>query len=174
LRSTRFSFLKDGLIVLDHVTQISAEKFWENKNMTNFKISDMSLGDIDSKNEILKQRRLGSNVFYDSFLIPLGFKEQYITTGSRYFICGQKGVGKTALLRWIKQTLEKNSEVLMILFKTGVREEDRQLLSNSMGYELANSVDKKEFVFQQDFKYAWSLYIHRIVALNIRVRLETL
>ncbi|HCL66630.1 MAG TPA: hypothetical protein DIC56_17680 [Rhizobium sp.] len=123
-------------------------------------LNDINFGDVDAKNEILKQARLGERVFFESFSVPSGVDVSEILSGRRYYILGLKGTGKTALLRFINDKIQNagsNSE--LVLFKSQVTEEDRQNLSKSSGFEIVVTGDVPVFI--QDFKEAWKWMIYQ-------------
>jgi hypothetical protein len=130
-------------------------------------IKDIYLGEVDAKNEILKQKRAGVDYFMSSFSIPKQVDIDDYIAGQKYFIYGLKGAGKTALLRYIHDTLVKtgrNSEV--ILFKSHVSEEDRQGLSKGAGFQILSTDGVPSFT--QDFKESWKWMINQKIAESLK------
>ena len=67
-------------------------------------VKDLQFGEADAKNEVFQQGRYGSTVFKNAFLVPLRIALDDLLLGARFFISGQKGCGKTALLLHTQQT----------------------------------------------------------------------
>lgn len=130
-------------------------------------IRELNFGDIDAKNEILKEMRSQTNNFYDTFSIPSNVNIDDFFSGSKYFIKGLKGCGKTALIRYLYLTaknFENYSEI--VLFKSDVSEDDRQSLSKASGYSIITTGEKSTFT--QDFKESWKWLIHQKIGQAIQ------
>lgn len=129
-------------------------------------LKNINFGDVDAKNEILKQKRTGERVFFDSFSVPNKIDINDYFHGRKYFIMGLKGTGKTALLRYLHDKVIKDGETSeLILFKTHVSEEDRKQLSKNSGYEIISTDGIP--AFSQDFKESWKWMIYQRIALNL-------
>lgn len=127
------------------------------------KLRDLNFGDVDAKNEILKQTRTGEKFFFDSYLVPENIEISEYDRGEKFFILGLKGTGKTALLRYIHdRALNRGDLSEMLLFKSDVTEEDRQSLSRAAGFQILNNDDIPSFI--QDFKEAWKWFIYQKIA----------
>ncbi len=63
------------------------------------KIKDIYIGEVDAKNELIKQKRNKLDLFMKSFSVPKQIGIEDYVSGQKYFIHGLKGAGKTALLR---------------------------------------------------------------------------
>lgn len=130
------------------------------------KLSEINFGDVDAKNEILKQVRLESVDFFESYSIPGQISIDHYMTGQKYFVLGLKGTGKTALLRYMYNKVTKDGAISdLILFKSHVTAEDRQKLSNSAGFEIVGTHGVPTFV--QDFKESWKWLIYQKIASNL-------
>lgn len=57
---------------------------------------------------------------------------------------------------------EKGNFSEVVLFKSKVTEDDRQVLSNASGYQVLDT--EGEYAFHQDFKEAWKWYIYKRIA----------
>lgn len=130
------------------------------------KLKDINFGDVDAKNEVLKQLRAGDDkVFFESYSIPARVDPSEILRGEKFFVLGLKGTGKTALLRYLNDQCQRQkwtSEI--ILFKSHITEDDRQNLSRGAGFKLLSTEGKDVFI--QDFKEAWKwLIVQRLSAL---------
>lgn len=122
-------------------------------------VGEISFGELDAKNEVIEQERLGISIFYNSFITPPGIDLNALTSGAKCFIYGQKGCGKTALLLYIRKILEdRNAKTRTILFKSGITEPERQKIVGT-NFQLVEQNGVK-FV-DHDFKINWLWYIYR-------------
>lgn len=123
-------------------------------------VKNIKFGEIDAKNEVFEQGRTGSHVFKNSFQIPPGIEMHKLTSGAKYFIHGQKGCGKTALLLYLKSILdESNCKTKTILFKSGITEPERQKIAAGQGFQIVQQNDIP--VVEYDYKINWLWYIYR-------------
>jgi hypothetical protein len=130
-------------------------------------LRDLNFGDVDAKNEILKQSRAGERFFFDSFLIPEAINIEDYKNGMKFFILGLKGTGKTALLRFIHdRAVERGDLSEMLLFKSDITEEDRKNLSVGSGFQIISMKGAQTFV--QDFKEPWKWFIYQKIAENLK------
>lgn len=130
-------------------------------------LKSINFGDVDAKNEILKNSRTGDRTFSDSYSIPERIDIEKYLNGERYFILGLKGTGKTALLRYLHDKVTREGDHSeLILFKTHVTEEDRQTLSASAGYQIVSVNDVSAFI--QDFKEPWKWFLYQKIAAKLR------
>lgn len=126
-------------------------------------LKDINFGDIDAKNEILKQKRTRSTEFFESYSLPEGVDVDALLNGSKYIIRGLKGTGKTALLRFLhNKCLDRGATSEIVLFKSDVSEEDKLALANSSDFEVVK-VDST-YDYTQDFKEAWKWFIYQRLA----------
>jgi hypothetical protein len=133
------------------------------------KIKDIYLGEVDAKNELLKQKRTGQDFFMRSFSMPKQIDVGEYISGQKYFIYGLKGAGKTSLLRYIHDILLKDDrESEIILFKSHVSEEDRQGLSKGAGFQILSTDGVPSFA--QDFKESWKWMIYQKIAEALKER----
>ncbi len=128
-------------------------------------LKNINFGDVDAKNEILKQNRGNTKYFFESYSIPERIDIEEILNGSKFFISGLKGTGKTALIRYVhNEAVKKKFQSELILFKSHITEDDKQTLSNNSGYNIIST--EKSNIFVQDFKESWKwLLIQRISTL---------
>lgn len=120
------------------------------------RLSDITIGDIDAKNEILKQKDKDAAVFMNGFFIPTNFNKDAFEAGEVMYVVGFKGTGKTSLLRWLgNQKVKDGNRSLFLLFKTDIKEEDRQTISRGVWFEYL-PIKRAMRELDQDFKYAWS------------------
>ncbi|KOY13886.1 P-loop ATPase, Sll1717 family [Paenibacillus xylanivorans] len=130
------------------------------------KLSDLYLGDIDAKYELLSNSPEEKDRFVKSFLIPENVIIEHFLTGRKYYITGLKGTGKTALLRYISISAEKavGAATSFILFKTQFSEDDRKDLTNFAG---ATVIDTEDIPDDIDYENIWRWYIHRHIVQQI-------
>jgi hypothetical protein len=123
-------------------------------------LGQIHFGQIDAKNEVFQQDRMGINVFRNSFQIPPGIDTDQLIIGSKFFISGQKGCGKTALLLHIKEQLESmGAKTSVLLFKSGISEAERQQIATGSNIELIEQ--NNAFSAQYDYELNWIWYIYR-------------
>lgn len=123
-------------------------------------VGDIRFGEIDAKNEVFGQDRHGSNVFENSFQIPPNVDVSQLISGAKYFVYGQKGCGKTALLLYTKKKLESaGATTRTILFKSGITEAERRRIATGKGFEIIETDDG--LTVEYDYKINWLWYIYR-------------
>jgi hypothetical protein len=123
-------------------------------------VGELKFGEIDAKNEVFQQTRYGSEVFSKSFQIPPRVNLDELLLGSRFFISGQKGCGKTALLLHTRKTLaDMGFSTHTILFKSGISETERQQLANGKGFEVVQT--SNGFKVQYDYTVNWLWFIYK-------------
>jgi hypothetical protein len=69
--------------------------------MSNLKLKDIYFGNIDAKNELLNDSIDEIERFVNGFCLPPNIIIDDFLNKGKYFITGLKGIGKTALLRYI-------------------------------------------------------------------------
>lgn len=126
------------------------------------KIKDIDFGKIDANNEYLDKggdKYLESFYDYDKYHIP-----EFIS-GKRYYICGNKGTGKTALLKYLEAEFKKKSENLVysIRFKSDIDSVDRQDLHKGRGNGFINSddegVDLENAKYTDKYVGIWQVFL---------------
>ena len=132
------------------------------------KVGDIKFGEIDAKNEVFDQDRSGSMVFANSFQIPPGVNLDKLIAGSKYYVYGQKGCGKTALLLFLKKQLDDSgAKTKSILFKSGITEPERRRIAAGRGFDI---VDPSQFTsVEYDYKINWLWYIYRNILIYIYI-----
>ena len=124
------------------------------------RVGDIKFGEIDAKNEVFDQDRSGTMVFENSFQIPPGVNLDRLIAGSKYYIYGQKGCGKTALLLYLKKRLDEGGATTKtILFKSGITEPERRRIAAGRGFDVVNSSTFTSVEY--DYKINWLWYIYR-------------
>lgn len=103
----------------------------------------------------------------NSFERPPSLDLSRILSGAQFFISGQKGSGKTALLWYVKNRLALDGgRTRMALFKSDLTEIERQKIVNWTDTILFSDQDK--ISVEYDFKQNWIWYILREIAILIQ------
>ncbi|TPH01708.1 hypothetical protein EUX54_01205 [Haemophilus haemolyticus] len=125
--------------------------------MSNFKLKDLQLGNLDAKNELIEDTDDVRDIFINSYVIPPNFNFQKFYERQRYFITGLKGTGKTALLRYISIKLEEDPDTYskFILFKSDLGNKDI-----SAGLSKTNVYDTDNINEEKDYKDLWRWFIY--------------
>ena len=127
--------------------------------MTNkLKISQIKFGKIDAHNEL---QELGEEFYMNSFLEYEKYKIESFINGENYFVCGNKGTGKTALLKYLECNLAKDpcNLVIPIRFKSQFDNVDKQSMRT-----MANNVKEDvvaDISVEKDTSYVliWQIYL---------------
>ena len=115
------------------------------------RLSDVVIGDIDAKNEILKQSDKDASVFMNGFFIPKHYNSSAFEAGEFMYIVGFKGTGKTSFLRWLGAKKQRDGHrTHFLLFKSHMKEEDRQAISRGVWFDFI-PVKKEMRGLEQDF-----------------------
>lgn len=96
--------------------------------MSSLQFKDLYLGKIDANNEFLT---FGKETCKDLFFEFPNINMNSIVNGSVYYICGDKGTGKTMLLKYVEtciQDQDKNAGTTFIRFKRDIDSEERNTL----------------------------------------------
>lgn len=123
-------------------------------------VRKIQFGEIDAKNEVFDQNKIGIQVFHNSFEIPPSVDMEKLTSGAKFFVYGQKGCGKTALLLHLKKLLDDSgANTRTILFKSGITEPERQSIASGKGFEIVEQDNIRSVEY--DYKINWLWYIYR-------------
>jgi GTPase SAR1 family protein len=123
-------------------------------------VGKIQFGEIDAKNEVFDQNKIGIQVFHNSFEIPPSVDMEKLTSGAKFFVYGQKGCGKTALLLHLKKLLDDSGATTRtILFKSGITEPERQSIASGKGFEIVEQDNIRSVEY--DYKINWLWYIYR-------------
>lgn len=122
-------------------------------------LGEIKFGELDAKNEEFQQVRYGSAVFANAFQVPPRVDVDELLLGAKFFITGQKGCGKTALLLHVRRILaEQGAHTHTILFKTGLNESERQQISSGSGFEVFTTNDKISIQYEYVTNWLWLIY----------------
>lgn len=134
--------------------------------MGKLKLKDLYVGKIDGYNEFLEY---GDSVCKDLFFEYPGFDIEKFMRGSIYYVCGDKGTGKTMLLKYIESTVlvdaPKNSTAF-IRFKKDVDEDQRnQIKRAGVPQTPFEEIIESEIPVDNtiDCVLAWQIYLVKII-----------
>lgn len=122
------------------------------------KISDIIFGKNDAHNEL---QEFGEEFYLESFLTYDKYKINSFINGENYFICGNKGTGKTALLKYLECVFSKDecNLVIPIRFKSQFDNMDKK----SMRYMASNIREEivEEISVSKETSYTliWQIYL---------------
>lgn len=122
----------------------------------NIPVDDIKFGDPDALHELMQQDRDGSNVLMNSFVAPPRANLKQLETGSKFFIVGPKGSGKTTILLHLRRQ-QKNMTSSLVLFKSKIRKEDRAKLDRMTQTVVVG--DQGAFQVDTDYKTVWEWYL---------------
>lgn len=90
-------------------------------------LDKLIFGKTDAFNEL---KEYGTDWFTKSFLTYEKYRINNFIEGKSYFICGEKGTGKTALLRYLQCVLVEDpyNLIIPIRFKTDLDSEDKKAM----------------------------------------------
>lgn len=134
--------------------------------MSKLKIKDIYFGKIDGYNEFLEYGQdICKGLFYEFPNINISS----LLDGSTYYIFGNKGTGKTMLLKYLESIIEEKpyknfSE--FIRFKRDVDEEERNQIKrsavpNNFFEEIVDSEIPSDFAL--DCSLAWRVYLIKVI-----------
>lgn len=122
-------------------------------------VGKIEFGEIDAKNEVFKQRRAGKSVFRTSFQEPPGIDIQAMLKGESFFVTGQKGCGKTALLLYLQEEASsKGWSTETILFRSGISEQERQHILAGTQFSVIDFREKNKVEYDFLFNWLWVIY----------------
>lgn len=124
-------------------------------------LKDIFVGKTDAKNEFIENSIYEQSKFIDSYLIPENITIENFENGSKYYITGLKGTGKTALLRYLELSFNKDSNSSFILFKSEFSDEDKANFSKAASTFLTEKNDSSEI--EEDYLNIWEWFLHRHV-----------
>ncbi|TWB40432.1 hypothetical protein FBZ90_10935 [Nitrospirillum pindoramense] len=104
----------------------------------------------------------------NSFQIPPRVKLDDLILGARFFISGQKGCGKTALLLFVRNKLTENgANTNTVLFKTGISEAERAKLATGGDFEIIRIGNDISVQYDYTTNWLWFIYKNLLRLLNI-------
>lgn len=129
--------------------------------MNVLQLKDLKIGNIDAKNELLTGSDQEIEFFRKGFCLPPNIVFNDFLSSKKYFVTGLKGIGKTALLRFlaIEAATKLGAATSFILFKSEIKEQDRKNICRASRAEV---VEKNiEDYPDTDYEVVWKWFIHR-------------
>lgn len=139
--------------------------------MGQLKLKDLYIGKTDGYNEFLEY---GSSICRHLFFEYPNIDIQKILDGSVYYICGDKGTGKTMLLKYIESLISDDSTTNFsefIRFKKDVDEDQRnQLKRAALPQAPFEEIIEKEIPSDStiDCVLAWQVYLIKVIINRLR------
>ncbi len=128
---------------------------------TKLTLSQIHLGMLDARSELLVDWRDSTDLFRNSYLVLDNVNVDDFHSGKFFFITGLKGSGKTALLLYTSMDAIKQShDASFIFFKSDITEEDKQNLSRAVGFEIVKDGASYRGI-EQDYENAWRWFFHQ-------------
>lgn len=122
-------------------------------------VGQIEFGEKDAKNEVFKEQRSGRSIFRASFRDPPGIDIDALLRGESYFILGQKGCGKTALMLYLQSLAsERDWSTETYLFRTGISEEERQQILSGQSFSVLNFDSKPKIEIGYLYNWLWLIY----------------
>lgn len=136
--------------------------------MSKIRVKDIYIGKPDARDEVTTE---GEENFIESFVTPPQFDFEGLINGSKYFIRGYKGTGKTALLYYLDSMIKDKDQMACtsyIFFKSDfstIHRENLQSISNRIINSI--TIQKDTYKINQDFEHIWKwLLFKRIIEDN--------
>lgn len=129
-------------------------------------IQEIKFGKIDAHNEL---QELGYNFYLESFLKYDKYKINSFLNGENYFIYGDKGTGKTALLKYFECTLSEVSEnlIIPIRFKSQFDTEDKKIMNQTAANVHEEVIEDVNIAKTTSYILIWQVYIINQIIKNI-------
>lgn len=132
--------------------------------MEHLTLKDIPFGSTDAKNEVLSGSPEEITRFLSSYVKPPALRVDKFLNRQKYYVTGLKGTGKTALLRYISLTLEKeeNSVSSFVLFKSEVDEDLKKDFAKAARVQVVE--ENSDTLESDDFETVWRWFIYRKIA----------
>lgn len=138
--------------------------------MDKLKISEIYFGKIDGYNEFLEY---GEDACMELFFEFPNIQISKLLDGSKYYILGNKGTGKTMLLKYLESRVLENPEVVsteFLRFKRDIDAEQRnQIKRAAIPNHSHEEVIGKDIPMSSEIKFslAWQVYLIKVVVNRI-------
>ena len=130
-------------------------------------LNQIKFGKTDAFNEL---KELGPDWFTKAFFAYEKYELENFIDGKSYYICGEKGTGKTALLRYLQCKLSENPEILIIpiRFKSDLDSEDKKTFLRAAANVRESTAEGWEDVKDDtDAVLVWQVYmLHKLFSLS--------
>lgn len=141
--------------------------------MGQLKFKDLYLGKIDAYNEFLEfGPEVCSEIFFEYPNLDFG----KMVDGSVYYICGDKGTGKTMLLKYIEARMQQSEDPVFtefVRFKKDVDEDQRnQIKRASLPSQPFEEIVEKNIPTDITINcvLAWQIYLIKLIVLEKRIQ----
>ena len=130
--------------------------------MKKIPLSKIVFGKTDAFNEL---NTFGQEFFVGSFVSNPKYHVDEFVSGSRFFICGKKGTGKSALLKYLEChfTADKNNLVFPIRFKSEIEQVDKdnfeQIAANIDVVLGEEKYDTSSIAEQSSYVLVWKTFL---------------
>ena len=128
------------------------------------KIKDIKFGKNDAHNEL---QEFGEDYYTESFLVYEKYKIHTFLAGENYFICGNKGTGKTAFLKFLECKLSEDVQnlVIPVRFKAidNVDKGNIRSMANNIKEEVIQNVNVDK---STSYILIWQIYLINQVIKN--------
>lgn len=122
-------------------------------------LAQIKFGKTDAFNEL---KEYGVDWFTKAFFSYERYELENFINGSSYYICGEKGTGKTTLLRYLQCILSEDPSTLIIpiRFKSDFDSEDKKaLIRAAANVKEVTAEGWDEFKDDTDAVIVWQVYI---------------
>lgn len=130
--------------------------------MDKMSLSQIVFGKTDAFNEL---NTFGQDYFMSSFVSNPKYHIDEFLSGNRYYICGKKGTGKSALLKYLQCYFAADSSNLVfpIRFKSDIEQVDKdsfeQIASTSNSVSTEDKYDIVSIVDQSSYVLVWKTFL---------------
>lgn len=122
------------------------------------KITDIRFGKIDAHNEL---QEMGEEFYLSSFLEYDKYKISSFLNGENFFVCGNKGTGKTALLKYLECKFSEDTRnlVLPIRFKTQFDSIDKKRMRSLNNNIREDVIEDMTIEKENSYILTWQVFI---------------
>lgn len=130
--------------------------------MDRIPLSKIIFGKTDAFNEL---NTFGEDYFMHSFVSNPKYHIDEFISGSRYYICGKKGTGKSALLKYLQCYFDADRDKLVfsIRFKSDIEQVDKdsfeKIATASDGDSTEDKYDKDSIADQSSYVLVWKTFL---------------
>lgn len=121
------------------------------------KVNEIKFGKIDAHNEL---QEFGEEYYRTSFLVYEKYKIDSFLKGENYFICGNKGTGKTAFLKYLECKLSEDREnlIIPIRFKSldNVDKSRMRNMANNVKEDIIEDINVGKSI---SYVLVWQIYL---------------
>lgn len=121
------------------------------------KIEEIKFGKNDAHNEL---QEFGEDYYRASFLVYEKYKISSFINGENYFICGNKGTGKTAFLKYLECKLSEDTRnlIIPIRFKS-IDNVDKSSMRNMANNIREEVIENTKIEKSTSYSLMWQIYL---------------